>query len=504
MGHVRRLRCSEPVLVRTPTPPRPAASPVRARQSGTRRAGLRRFAAALGIAARLALAAAALSLAVASAGSLHSAPTSAGQVPVSQITLSMSPVGDISPLIYGVNYDWDRVPEDEFLHFAATMREVAHYTLARYPGGWDAERYDWASNDEVDWQPRSGRRGIDPGTFLSVVPKSSFVIPSAEAIRDPSRIPEVVQEAVELVRRFGTRVNTWEIGNEWWLQGGAKRQPEIRQVNLAGYAKLLAAVAPALKALNAGIEIYATGDWTEPGEFATLRGLVGPRGWSTVDGISLHTYCGNVDPERLCSEIPERADAIRAITGKQKLYASEWSVARKLTSNDYGIRNANEMVAAIQDLALAHMTAAAYWPPARALPAITFVSYDFRRPYATGLLFGLMSQYYRGQALRTVGELPAAAARSGGSVTLVIASMDSGHRMVHLPLAGTGLTRVSAAEVMVAADPDDPNQSRFVQVTPLQTKVGRDAAGQSAVEFELNPGTPGRGSGWEIARVTLR
>ena len=28
------------------------------------------------------------------------------------------------------------------------MRTVAHYTFARYPGGWAAEWYDWATNQQ--------------------------------------------------------------------------------------------------------------------------------------------------------------------------------------------------------------------------------------------------------------------------------------------------------------------------------------------------------------------
>ena len=419
----------------------------------------------------------------------------AAPAPIAQVSLSMTPVAEISPLIYGVNYVWDSVPAEELRQFDAAMRSVARYTLARYPGGWAAEWYDWAANREVGGRAYVERPGPDPASFLSVVPQASFIVPSAAAIRDPSQIPVLARYSADLVRRYGGRVTIWEIGNEWWMQRGAQRNPFARQQNLATYAALVAAVAPAMKAANPHIDIYATGDWVEPQEFRGLRDMVGAA-WSSVDGISIHTYCGELDPERLCSQILQRADTIRSVTGKTKLYDSEWARARRINAENYGMRNAYRMMDAIQDLAMARMTAAAYWPPTKAVPAIAFVSDDLRQAYATGAVFGWMSQYYRGQALRVSGELPAAAARSGATVTLFIAADATGHRIVRVPLAGTGLERVASAEVMFGAE--DPRRSWVVEVASLPTTLRG-----GALELELNPGTPGRGAGWEFARVTL-
>jgi len=434
---------------------------------------------------------------------LARAVPAAEQAPVAQITVSTTSAGRISPLLYGVNYVWHSVPADEFALFDRAMRNVARYTLARFPGGWAAEHYDWAGNVEVGGNAEPERPGIDPDDFLATVPQASFVIPSARAIRDPSQTGAVVRLAVALVHRYGGRVKLWEIGNEWWLQRGAKRRRDIREENLAAYAALVAAVAPAMKAANPSIEIYATGDWTEPREFAFMRRLVGPA-WSAVDGISVHTYCGTLEPQRLCRDIPERLEAIRSVSGKDRLYDSEWSVGPRRTADDYGIRNANLMVLAIEELAFAHVEAAAYWPPVKSVPGIAFVSNDYLQPFATGLVFGWMSRYYRGQALPTGGDLPAAAAKSADGVTLFIASMNSGHRSVHIALQGTGLSRVVSAAVMFAPDPDDPENARLVRFAALPTEVRHDARGQGWVELQLDPGTPGRGVGWEIARVTLR
>jgi hypothetical protein len=424
--------------------------------------------------------------------------TAAAQFPVAEITLTMTPIGEISPLLYGMNYVWHMVPASEFRQFDAAMTNIAHYTLARYPGGWAGEWYDWSSNQEIGGKAHPVAPGIDPETFLATVPQASFVTHSLPAVKDPSQIGKVVEHAAGLVRRYGARVKLWEIGNEWWLQRAAKNRPAIRQENLAGYAALVAAAAPAMKQVDPSIQIFATGDWVEPREFATLRELAGP-GWAAVDGISVHTYCGNVEPETLCSKIVERANTIRSLTGKDKIYDSEWHIGPKLSKDDFGIRNANQMVIGLRTLAQARIYAAAFWPPVQAEPEIVFTSPDFKQPYASGLLFGWMSRYYRGQALPTAGDLPAAAARSGDGVTLFVASLDAGPRLVRIPLAGTGLSRVVSAEVMFAADDSDPDRSRSAQIVPLQA-----TAGQNTVEFQINPGTQGRGRGWEIARITLQ
>jgi hypothetical protein len=425
------------------------------------------------------------------------------QVLVAEVKLSMAPATAISPLLYGVNYVWHMVPAAEFPEFNAAMNRVAHYTLARYPGGWAGEWYDWSANREVGGRVHPEEPGVDAETFLAAVPQASFVTHSLSAVRDPAQIGKVVEHATRLVQRYGARVKLWEIGNEWWLQRGAKNNPELRQQNLAGYAALVGAAAPAMKQVDPSIEVFATGDWVEPDEFATLRRLAGA-GWAAVDGISVHTYCGNLELETLCSKIVDRAAAIRSITGKDKLYDSEWHIGPKISQDDYGIRNANQMVIGLRTLAQAHIYAAAFWPPVQAEPEIVFTSPDFKQPYASGLLFGWMARYYRGEALPAAGDLPVAAARSPDGVTLFVASLDKGPRLVRIPLTDTGLSRVVSAEVMYAADDRDPDRARLAQITSLPTADGHDASGKPAVEFQLNPGGPGRGRGWEIARVTLQ
>jgi hypothetical protein len=433
-----------------------------------------------------------------------------------QITLSANPSAPISPDLYGVNYVWHLIPATEFARFVAIMRNGVGATLMRYPGGWAAEAYDWDNNTyrvgpegetavpNLDASSLIGTPGIDPKSFLSAVPTASFVVPSAQAIRDPAQLTATAETSARLAARYGGRVGIWEIGNEWWLQRGAKNNAEVRAENLERYAALVAKTAPAMKAVAPKISLYVTGEWTHPEDFATLRRLVGQRAWSAVDGVSIHPYCGNLDPETLCSRLPQRAQAIRANAGKDLIYASEWSLGTKVTDNNYGIRNANQMVAAVRALAEARIQTAAYWPAVRSVPETALVSKTYDRVFATGMLFDWMSRYYRGVMIPTAGPLPSAAARYQGETTVFIATMGSTFTRVRIPLGGTGLNRVNDAQVMYADDPDDPNPSRMAKIRPLPTRIITSKNGATAVECDLSPSGPDRGSGWEILRITMR
>jgi len=432
-----------------------------------------------------------------------------------QITLSSAPAGPISPNIYGVNYVWHLIPATDFARFVGTMQNGVGTTLMRYPGGWAAEAYDWDNNTyrvgpngetavpNLEADSLVGSPGIDPKSFLSVVPSASFVVPSASAIKDPTQVAATAQTSASLAARYGGRVGIWEIGNEWWLQRGAKNNAEIRAENLMRYAALVAQTAPAMKAAAPKIALYVTGEWTHPEDFATLRRLVGPRAWSAVDGVSIHPYCGNLDPDTLCSRLPERAQAIRAAAGKTLIYASEWSLGTKVTSNDYGIRNANQMIAAFRALAEARIQTAAYWPPVRSVPGTVLVSKTYDRVFATGMLFKWMSQYYRGALIPTTGPLPSAAARYHGETTIFIASMGSKFARVRIPLAGTGLNKVEDAEVMFADNPDDPDPSRMAKTRPLPTRILTGKDGALTVECELGVSAARPSPSWDILRITL-
>ena len=99
--------------------------------------------------------------------------------------------------------------------------------------------------------------------------------------------------------------------------------------------------------------------------------------------------------------------------------------------------------------------------------------------------------------------MPAVAAKSDQGVTVIVPSGASGARRVRISLAGTGLSHVVSAQVLYSDHPDDRRNSRLATSVSLPVSMIQDSGGP-VVEFTLNPGGPGRGAGWEIARVTLQ
>jgi hypothetical protein len=432
------------------------------------------------------------------AGILLAALAGAGaRAATATITISGAGGVPISPLLYGVNYVWDKVPGPDFAAYQAAMGDVAHASLSRYLGGWGAEAYDWSANTE------SGKRAVDapgeaPDGFLAAVPAASFITPSAEAIKQPEMIGDTVKQSVALVSQYGGRVKYWEIGNEWWLQAGAKKNPARRAENLAGYARLLASVAPAMKAADPSIKIFAMADWAAPDEVAQMRQMAGA-GWDAVDGISVHSYCGATDETRRCTDLPAAIAAVRQASGKPLIYASEWAAVRGMNLDDDGIRNAGLTVCALGDMAFAGINLGAYWPPVNVLPGLSFVSGDYRTALATGVAFGWMAKYYEGQALPAGGDMTALAARDGGDVNVIVPSGDSGPVHVRILLTGTGLRGAVDGSVLFGANKD----GRVARIAALPVTT-EQAGGKTYAAFDLDPGGADRGAAYEIARVTLR
>jgi hypothetical protein len=431
------------------------------------------------------------------AGVLLAALAGTARATTATITISGAAGVPISPLLYGVNYVWDKVPGQDFAAYQAAMGDVAHASLSRYLGGWGAESYDWSANTE------SGKRAADrpgeaPAGFLAAVPAASFITPSAAAVKQPEMIGDTVRQSVALVSQYGGRVKYWEIGNEWWLQSGAKKSPARRARNLAGYARLLAAVAPAMKAADPSIKIFAMADWAAPDEVTQMRRMAGA-GWDAVDGVSVHSYCGATDETRRCTDLPAAIEAVRRASGKPLIYASEWAAVRGMNLDDDGIRNAGLTVCALGDMAFAGIDLGAYWPPVNVLPGLAFVSADYRTAFATGVAFGWMAKYYEGQALAAGGDMTALAARDGGQVNVIVPSGDSGPVHVRILLTGTGLRSVVDGSVLFGADAS----GRVAGTASLPVRIEQDG-GKVFAAFDLDPGGAARGAAFEIARVTLR
>ena len=425
--------------------------------------------------------------------------------PAAVLQINPRPGYEINPDIYGVNHDWNKVPADKASAWVSSMSSTAGVRLMLYPGGWNPEHYDWLHNTEAPWRnmlkngfdPAKDAAGADPKTFLTLAPQAAFVTPCESVILDPSTLPQTVALTRGLVHSYGDQVPRWDIGNEWWIQRGGLKLPAILAEDLSRYAQLVAAVVPAMKAENPHISVFVSADWEHPEEYAEIRKLVGPKVWEQVDGVSIHAYCG-VSPT--CDSVPALTDAVRKASGKDRIFDSQWMIRQRGLPDDSGIKYANRLVLALSDLAQARIEAAIVWPVTSYIPELNFVSDDYQTAYAAGVLFGWMSKDYEGKTLATSGDIKAAASRSGSTVHIILPSMKPGLMQVRIPLSGLDVRKVVSAQVLYSEDADDPDQGRLASVAQLPVKVTAD----HALLFTLNPGGQGRGSGWEIARITLQ
>ncbi len=407
----------------------------------------------------------------------------------------------IHRLLYGINYDWNAVPAARIKAFAQSMRYLADATIVRYPGGWNAEAFNWNNNTERPWSKVSKVPGANPNTILKLFPEMSFITPSAGAIKNSAEAASVAELSANLVQRYGSRVRFWEIGNEWWLQRGGKKNKAVRERNLKRYAHLLDVVVPEMKKADPAIRIFATAEWQNPADMRRLRYLTGAGVWKQIYGVSLHTYCGII--RVLCSSLPAAIAKIRAASGKSFIYSSEWAVVRHDTPRDFGIRNASYTVDAIRDMAFAGIQLGAYWPPVREIPALAFESANYKIPFATGIVFGWMSRFYEGLALRVAGDTRAVAALDNGKLTVIVPSYSERRTIFRISLRGTAMRRIVSARVLFSDAPNARVNAIPATIATLPVRFIRVKDGETYVQFTLNPGIKGRGSAYEIARVVL-
>ncbi len=477
-----------------------------------------------------------------------SSPANAQATTVKTISIAMQPQSPISTLMYGANYVWTQTPGSQY---PAYINELTGYAaqpsapvaLFRYPGGWAAEWYEWPANDMYPGSasPPYTSPGEPAGQFLQYIQPmaigsqmraASFVLQTRTVIttQTPADIPALISQSISgylsLMSMYAANVRYWEIGNEWWLQnGGANNTAPLSSnplltKNLTRYAQLLAAAAPKIKAEYPNVKIYATADWTTAGlaanndQFVQLRNLVGPTAWALIDGISIHTYCGTTVTLSLCSSLPTQVKAIEQDTGKSDIYASEWSVGPAQSVNDFGIQNASATVSALQDMAVAGIDKATYWPSIGFVGGIALTTGSNLTP--TGMLFRAMSLAYEGEAIPATvstvsgpaGQTVAVAAennlRGKNGIAVIIPSNGDGLETINISLAGTGMTKVANSFVEYAQYPNSGTNATTAYVVPLSTTILHNANGSLEAQIVLNPGITGRGSNWEIGLIELQ
>jgi hypothetical protein len=397
----------------------------------------------------------------------------------------------ISKEIYGVNNSWREINQDEFSTFTSSLKKFTNFSLMRFPGGWEAEHYDWSTNRTPNWKKSPSIPGASADIVLSRAPTTSFVLPTGDAMTGRVPISDFVGLATGLVKKYGSRVQNWEIGNEWWLQSGAKRSLDIRREMLRKYSDIVAQLAPAIKSADNHVVVYATMDWTHPEEVSTLRNAVGASAWDFVDGISVHPYCGDKHDERDCSSIGRVGEEIKSLSGKNELYASEWAPTRRYTDDKEGLPEANLLVVAFREMVRAGFAAAAYWPAARSVPKIALLSNDLTQPTGPGMLFGELANRYRGDALKTDGDLPAISAiGEDGTLRIIIPTMSPEPVTVHVKLPDGNWTKIMQSEVLTSSEESGAN----IKTQHVDVELSPDL-----LTVALNQG----GGQWQIGIFTL-
>ena len=219
------------------------------------------------------------------------------------------PLRKISPLCAGVNlmnaFDNDVALRDGRL--ARLLRE-AGIGLLRFPGGHDADYYDWTSNmfdfpcnEHLIWEgagPKNFRGGpemTDTSKFMpfcrAVGAEPMFVVNFGKVLQGPG-LEAAVRNAADWVRycnierRYG--IKYWEIGNETY---SAIRQTATTTEH---YANAFTAFARAMKAVDPTILIGANGppDIESAGKLDTVPWwpVLLKRAIGSIDFIIIHEY----------------------------------------------------------------------------------------------------------------------------------------------------------------------------------------------------------------------
>ncbi|MBB5803938.1 hypothetical protein F4560_003706 [Saccharothrix ecbatanensis] len=410
----------------------------------------------------------------------------------------------LQPTVYGVNNEWRQVTHAEFPAFADKMRAL-NYQMLRFPGGWEAEHYDWATNRTPGWEHSPTVPGANSTQAKNAAANLAFVMRTAPYIDNPTtaNLDALANQARDLVLAHGDKVKHWLVGNEWWLHWGGGSE---RAVKLRRYATVARAITNRMKAANPAIKVYVTGDWTQPDEFGSIKAVFDANSsWPNVDGIDLHVYSGDNPalPTHYSNIAPNLAD-IKATTGKSDLFISEWAATKgDSTDNKRALRSVNNMVLVMHKLIRAGATAMTYWPAPDIAPGIGLVD-EADGVYTDlphGQAFRWMATSMAQHSVQTTGTPETAASHNtvARTITVLVPAKTLSNQAITVHFANTALTGVLSAQAMWMPDPDTTKEP--ARITDVTTTL--DTA-NNTVTVVANPGATGRGSSYELIRLIVR
>jgi hypothetical protein len=429
--------------------------------------------------------------------------------------------------LYGANNYWYNVPDTSFDAFAKSLIGNCGVTLMRFPGGFEAEHYNWSDNTlDKSYRNYTATPGVTPEHILSAMGNGNvtFVVRTQDALEADTKESYQLwaKQAADLVTQYGSRVQDWQIGNEWYNVGGAhKRYDEF----IRRYATLLSYFAPAMKEAAARkgyhVQLYITTNWGNAGEIAKMRAQVPAAAWADVDGLDIHVYTGR-DPwkdsplARLpISGIQPAIAAMKKDSGKNLVYVSEWMATLHDDDGSGGLENANTMMTIAGEMARAGVTEGAYWPPVWPAKAngkrgaqedtVTLVHDDPAYSVdADGQAMKWLSLGYRGAALSTTvanSAVKSLAAKDGDQVTVFVMGGAVSNETERVQVTGFNWSHIVSAQVLYAS-PEHVDLGPALQsdISAKKVMVG----GHPAAEFVIDPSGPGRGAGWEIVKLVLK
>jgi len=433
----------------------------------------------------------------------------------------------INPHDYGVNNIWYFTPATDFDAYVDSLKKNVGITYMRYPGGYESEHYNWNNNTlDTKYRNFTNNVGVSPAHLLEKMGAGnvSFVVKTEDALEanTEQEYRAEAADAARLVSTYGGQVQDWQIGNEWYNDGGAhKNYTDF----LKRYATLVSYFAPAMKAAAAhngfNIRIYVTTNWIYPDETTALKAEVGAKAWADVDGLDIHVYSG-IKPthDKFFSPLPISAvqSSIATIKGdadKELVYVSEWMADLQDNEKSGGLRNANIMMQLFGEMARSGISAAAYWAPVWPTPAdhtppaqadtITLVHDSPTFPVdADGQALGWMAANYSGASLSTQvsnSTIASIAAKHGDQLVVFVMGGSVENETVNLQVKGFSWSRIVSAQVLYANGKQvDSGPADIADIAASKIVL----AGKSTAQFVINPGGPKRGSECEIVKLILQ
>ncbi|MEO1009768.1 MAG: hypothetical protein AAFX53_00590 [Bacteroidota bacterium] len=411
---------------------------------------------------------------------------------------------DISPRLFGVDNDWRRITDANYIPFAQALEGI-NYTQIRFPGGWESEYYDWKENSTPGWPNTPEEPGASIGTVKSTDPPNiNIVIPTTPAMNEVLFSPEWsagiqlckdrADDAINLTGQ--NNITEVEIGNEWWLQGAGGVSDEEKLIKYAEIAKRIAAHVKQTYP-SAPFKLLVNGDYAKPSGFTVINEIFG-EDLQYIDGAALHPYAGYDDPEYSIDSLSTWFGQCRQNLGKDYLHLSEWAPSKAYNDQKKYAQSANVLIGMVHEFARTGSAAATYWPPTNSgIPGLGLFNEPFTVVWPNGQLFRDLSANYKGKALLTTsaGNVRAIAAKNDQNQLVVyVAGFENPTTLVQLNVVGSTIAGVSSTKLFAPGNPDDTAEAIPMQEidNPKYTKT------QAGYEFILN-----ENSGYTIYRLIL-